>query len=126
MDDTLAGQMLRQGLAAPAGGRRGRPGCRGFVRLFVPLGGFGFGGTLGLAFLEVADQQLELFDLAVELLGFASEAGAPERGELGLQRLDVQRLPACVVDRVAIWSWDAWIVSIKGLDGHYYGEHGSL
>lgn len=48
--------------------------------------------ALGLAFLEIADQQLELLDVTVELLREAAEPGAAQHGELRLQLLDVQRL----------------------------------
>jgi hypothetical protein len=48
--------------------------------------------VLGSLFLELADQQLELLDIAVELFRRAAEAGAPQHRELHLQLLDVQRL----------------------------------
>jgi hypothetical protein len=47
---------------------------------------------LGSVFLEVTDQQFELFDLAVELLRGAAEARAAQHGQLRLELLDVQGL----------------------------------
>jgi hypothetical protein len=79
--------MRRQGRAAPAHGRRCPTGRR-----LVRGGGVGARVALGLAFLQVADQEFELLDLAVELLGLLPEPGAPEHGELRLQLLDMQGL----------------------------------
>jgi hypothetical protein len=45
----------------------------------------------GVAFLDIADQEFELFDIAVELFRRASEARAPQNGELHFQLLDQQR-----------------------------------
>ena len=48
-------------------------------------------GCIGVCF-EFADQQLDLFDRVVELLGGAAEARAAQYRQLHLQLLDVQRL----------------------------------
>jgi len=44
------------------------------------------------ALLELAEQELELLDLAVELLRGAAEARPPQHRELRLEMLDLQRL----------------------------------
>jgi hypothetical protein len=43
-------------------------------------------------FLQVADQQIKLLDVAVELLRGATEARTPQQGELRLQLLDMHGL----------------------------------
>jgi hypothetical protein len=50
------------------------------------------GVVLGSIFLELADQQLELLDVAIELFRRPAEAGAAQHRQLHLQLLDVQRL----------------------------------
>ncbi len=47
-----------------------------------------FGGSI---LFECADQQFELFNVAIELLRRATEPRAPKHGQLHLQLLDVQR-----------------------------------
>lgn len=44
----------------------------------------------GFALFYIADQQFELFDIAVELFRRSSEARAPQNGELHFQLLDQQ------------------------------------
>src|SRR3954468_3137909 len=80
--------MLRQWLAdwllAWAGAGRGTG---------VGLGGSVGAGILGGGiFLEFADQQFELLDLAIELLRGSAEPRTPQRGKLHLQLFDMQRL----------------------------------
>jgi len=50
------------------------------------------GVALGLLLLELADQQFELLDVAVELLRRPTKPRATQHGELHLQLLDMQRL----------------------------------
>lgn len=45
-----------------------------------------------MTFFQIADQQLELFDVPVELLGRPAEPGVAQEGQLQLQLLDVQGL----------------------------------
>ncbi len=47
---------------------------------------------LGFTFFDVADQQFQLLDLAVEFLRRAAVAGTAQQRELGLEFFDVQRL----------------------------------
>jgi hypothetical protein len=86
VDDALARQVLGQRLAVAGarrlGARRGRD-RRG--RVLARL-------VLSLGFLQVADDQLEQIDLAVELLGGLAEPGPPQRGQLRLQLLDMEGL----------------------------------
>ena len=48
--------------------------------------------AFGMAFLEIADQKLQLFDLGVELFRRAAEPGSLQNGEFYLQLLNMQRL----------------------------------
>jgi hypothetical protein len=53
----------------------------------------GFGSSpFGGFFLEFADQQFELFDVAIELFRGPAEPCAPGHGKLHLELFDVQRL----------------------------------
>ena len=63
--------------------------------LFSGTGGIGGGSArifLSGLLLEFTDQQLKLFNVAVELLGGTAEPCAAQHGELHLELLDVQRL----------------------------------
>jgi len=85
--DRLARQMRRQRLAhrllALARPGLGLPGG---------IGGSGAGVALGLLLLKRADQQLELLDVAVELLRRPAKPRTPQHGQPHLQLLGVQRL----------------------------------
>jgi hypothetical protein len=86
MHHVLARQMIGQRLACA--GRPPAP-CRRQGRIDGRLGPrLG----LGLAFLDLADLQLELFDAAVELLGGPAEPRPAQHRQLHLQLLDMQRL----------------------------------
>jgi hypothetical protein len=52
----------------------------------------GSGFTFARILLKVADQQFELLDVMIKLLGRLSKACPPELGELHLQLLDMERL----------------------------------
>jgi len=67
--------------------RRGAPRAGGLL-----LGLLGACVTLRHAFLEFAEQQLELLDLAVELLRGAAEPRPSQHRELRFEMLDLQRL----------------------------------
>jgi hypothetical protein len=54
--------------------------------------GVGAGVLGGDVFFKAADQQFELFDVAIELFRRAAEAGASQRRQLHLQLFDVQCL----------------------------------
>ena len=89
--DGLARQVVRQrlrtGLALTGVAWRGswsQHRCR--------AGSAAAGVVLGGLFLEFADQQLELLDVAVELFRGAAEPCTAQHGQLHLQLLDVQRL----------------------------------
>ena len=76
MDELFTRQVRGQGtarrlLTLPSGGRHARGGCRN-VRL------------------ELFEGELELRDLALELLGGAAEAHTTERGELDLEPFDLE------------------------------------
>ena len=90
MHDALARQVRRQGFAAArlAVGRLGA--CRASRALCLGL--LGAGLALRHAFLELAEQELELLDLAVELLRGTAEARSAQHRELRLEMLDLQRL----------------------------------
>ena len=60
--------------------------------LAAPLGLLGARVALRHAFLEFAEQHLELLDLAVELLRGAAEPRSSQHRELRLEMLDLQRL----------------------------------
>jgi hypothetical protein len=87
MDQVVARQMIGQRSAAG-------DGARGFA---AASGRFdtGFGRPrrrCGVAFLEIAEQQLQLPEVAVELFRGTAKAGPPQRRQLRLQLLDVQGL----------------------------------
>ena len=81
MAHDLAGQVTRQ-RPAWAAGLAGGTGGLGL--------GFAPGGAFGRAFLEFADEQLQLLDPAVELLRGPAEPRALERGQLHLELFDHQ------------------------------------
>lgn len=58
----------------------------------LAIGLFGARLAFRSTFLEVADQEFELFDLTIELLGGAAEARAPQHRKLRLEMLDLQCL----------------------------------
>ena len=101
---TGAGRFVGDGLARQVLGQLGpagslAPSCRParlrLVLRIVQPGGIGDASArllLGGLLLEFADQQFQLLDLAVELLGGAAEPRPAQRGQLHLQLLDVQRL----------------------------------
>ena len=93
--DGLARQMLGQlGPAGPLAPSCQRARLRLVLRIVHPgrISNARARRFLGLLLLEVADQQLQLLDLAVELLRGAAEPRPAQRGQLHLQLLDVQRL----------------------------------
>ena len=75
-------------------GSRCRPPARAGFGDGLPAGVAAerLGLGLGLALLELADQQLELLDGLVELLRRAAEPRPAQHGQLGLELLDMQRL----------------------------------
>ena len=82
MLDPLTREMIRQRLAHR-------------MRFFLPCGGHGrFSAffALRLAFLEVADQQLKLFDLVVHFLRRLAETVTTQQRQLYLQLFDMKGL----------------------------------
>lgn len=67
--------------------RRGAPRAGGLL-----VGLLGARAALRQAFLEFAEQHLDLLNLAVELLRGAAEPGPSQHRELRLEMLDLQRL----------------------------------
>jgi len=91
-----AGRLVGDGLTRQMGRQRLAHRLLALARLRrVRLGGVsraGAGVALGLLFLEFADQQFELLDVAVKLLRRPAEPRATQHGQLHLQLLDMQRL----------------------------------
>ena len=95
VDDGLAREVLGQ-FGAAGTLARSRPSARELLAIRIRRsGGIGIPSArlfLGRLLLEFADQQLQLLDVAVELLGGAAEPRPAQHGQLHLQLLDVQRL----------------------------------
>lgn len=99
VQDGLPRQVLRQRLAERRAAR--------LAGLALGLPGLGLSGGLRLVLLEIADQHLELADLAGALLGGLAVAVASQGGELDLQPLNFKsRVAQCAFtfgkDRIAL------------------------
>ena len=93
-----AGGLVNQGLARQMRRQRSPNRLAAFARRCRPDHRIGLrrtrspGIALGSLFFQFADQQLELLDVAIELLRGAAEASAPQHRELHPQLLDMQGL----------------------------------